>query len=119
MGVASSVSGDEHHKDNQSKINNKATDFNEDPPDSSTTTYDSPSASNGSAHDAASKFIGEKLKELYHKHVVEAEKRYHLHFNICLPTDGEIKDSEFDATLMVLLIGQYSTGKVLYFQMQF
>ena len=59
-----------------------------------------------------SKYIVDKLKELYHNHVVEAEKRYHLHFNFKLPTDGEIKDSEFDATPMVLLIGQYSTGKV-------
>ena len=62
--------------------------------------------------DASSKYIVKRLKELYHDHVVEAEKRYHLHFNFCLPTDGEIKDSEFDATPMVLLIGQYSTGKV-------
>lgn len=64
------------------------------------------------ADDASSKFIVKKLKDLYHDHVVEAEKKYHLHFNFCLPTDGEIKDSEFDATPMVLLIGQYSTGKV-------
>lgn len=61
---------------------------------------------------ASSEYIVKQLKELYHSHVVEAEKRYHLHFNFCLPTDGEIKDSEFDATPMVLLIGQYSTGKV-------
>ncbi|EED91328.1 eh domain-containing protein, partial [Thalassiosira pseudonana CCMP1335] len=58
--------------------------------------------------------IVDKLKELYHNHVVEAEKRYHLHFNFKLPTDGEIKDSEFDATPMVLLIGQYSTGKTTF-----
>ena len=64
------------------------------------------------ADDASSKYIVKKLKELYHDYVVEAEKKYHLHFNFCLPTDGEIKDSEFDATPMVLLIGQYSTGKV-------
>ena len=64
------------------------------------------------ADDESSKFIVKKLKDLYHDHVVEAEKKYHLHFNFCLPTDGEIKDSEFDATPMVLLIGQYSTGKV-------
>ena len=63
-------------------------------------------------NDASYKDIVQKLKALYHDHVVEAEKRYHLHFNFCLPTDGEIKDSEFDATPMVLLIGQYSTGKV-------
>ena len=66
------------------------------------------------AEDASSKYIVERLKELYHNHVLEAEKQYHLHFNFCLPTDGEIKDSEFDAKPMVLLIGQYSTGKVCY-----
>ena len=64
------------------------------------------------ADDASSAYIVKQLKELYKGHVVDAEKNYHLHFNFCLPTDGEIKDSEFDATPMVLLIGQYSTGKV-------
>ena len=64
------------------------------------------------ADDASSAYIVKELKELYKGHVVDAEKNYHLHFNFCLPTDGEIKDSEFDATPMVLLIGQYSTGKV-------
>eukprot|EP00571_Detonula_confervacea_P000662 CAMPEP_0172322696 /NCGR_PEP_ID=MMETSP1058-20130122/46632_1 /TAXON_ID=83371 /ORGANISM="Detonula confervacea, Strain CCMP 353" /LENGTH=641 /DNA_ID=CAMNT_0013038507 /DNA_START=80 /DNA_END=2005 /DNA_ORIENTATION=+ len=66
------------------------------------------------ADDASSKHIVKRLKELYHNHVLEAEKKYHLHFNFCLPTDGEIKDSEFDATPMVLLIGQYSTGKTTF-----
>ncbi|KAL7545618.1 hypothetical protein ACHAWF_008974 [Thalassiosira exigua] len=66
------------------------------------------------ANDASSEYIVKNLKELYHNHVVEAEKQYHLHFNFCLPTDGEIKDSEFDATPMVLLIGQYSTGKTTF-----
>ena len=66
------------------------------------------------ADDASSKYIVRRLKELYHNHVVGAEKDYHLHFNFCLPTDGEIKDSEFDATPMVLLIGQYSTGKTTF-----
>ena len=64
------------------------------------------------ADDASSEYIVKQLKELYQNHVIGAEKNYHLHFNFCLPTDGEIKDSEFDATPMVLLIGQYSTGKV-------
>ena len=64
------------------------------------------------ADDASSVYIVKQLKELYKGHVIGAEKSYHLHFNFCLPTDGEIKDSEFDATPMVLLIGQYSTGKV-------
>ncbi len=64
---------------------------------------------------ASSTFIVKRLKELYQNHVLDAEKRYHLHFNFCLPTDGEIKESEFDAAPMVLLIGQYSTGKVCVF----
>lgn len=69
-------------------------------------------ANDNAAVDASSTFIVKRLKELYQSHVLDAEKRYHLHFNFCLPTDGEIKESEFDATPMVLLIGQYSTGKV-------
>ena len=103
------------------------------------------------ADDAGSKYIVAKLKELYRSHVVDAERRYHLHFNFALPTDGEIKvcvagsarilahahnqqassqhdtkrqplsnlmilsqDSEFDANPLVLLIGQYSTGKTTF-----
>ena len=61
---------------------------------------------------ASSVYIVGRLKELYRDNVAGAEKRYHLHYNFRLPTDGEIKDSEFDAAPMVLLIGQYSTGKV-------
>ncbi len=64
--------------------------------------------------DASAKFIVQRLKELYRNHVVDAEKQYHLHFNFSLPTDGEIKDSEFDAAPIVLLIGQYSTGKTTF-----
>lgn len=64
--------------------------------------------------DASAKYIVQRLKELYKNHVVDAEKQYHLHFNFSLPTDGEIKDSEFDAAPMVLLIGQYSTGKTTF-----
>lgn len=64
------------------------------------------------AHIESSKYIVKQLKELYRNHVVDAEKRYHLHFNFRLPTDGDIRDNEFDAAPMVLLIGQYSTGKV-------
>mmetsp|Transcript_21737 Transcript_21737/g.43515 ORF Transcript_21737/g.43515 Transcript_21737/m.43515 type:complete len:658 (-) Transcript_21737:2328-4301(-) len=67
-----------------------------------------------SADDASAKFIVQRLKELYRNHVVNAEKQYHLHFNFSLPTDGEIKESEFDAAPMVLLIGQYSTGKTTF-----
>ena len=61
---------------------------------------------------ASSVYIVGRLKELYRDNVAGAEKRYHLHYNFRLPTDGEIKDSKFDAAPMVLLIGQYSTGKV-------
>ena len=43
------------------------------------------------ADDAGSKYIVAKLKELYRSHVVDAERRYNLHFNFALPTDGEIK----------------------------
>lgn len=43
------------------------------------------------ADDAGSKYIVAKLKELYRCHVVDAERRYNLHFNFALPTDGEIK----------------------------
>mmetsp|Transcript_8487 Transcript_8487/g.17691 ORF Transcript_8487/g.17691 Transcript_8487/m.17691 type:complete len:617 (+) Transcript_8487:33-1883(+) len=62
----------------------------------------------------SSKYIVKQLKELYRKHVVDAERRYHLHYNFRLPTDGDIRDSEFDAAPMVLLIGQYSTGKTTF-----
>jgi hypothetical protein len=61
---------------------------------------------------ASSVFMVGRLKDLYRDRVADAEKRYHLHYNFRLPTDGEIKDSEFDTAPMVLLIGQYSTGKV-------
>ena len=67
-----------------------------------------------SADDASAKFIVQKLKELYRNHVVNAEKQYHLHFNFSLPTDGEINDSEFESAPLVLLIGQYSTGKTTF-----
>eukprot|EP00804_Cyclotella_cryptica_P011251 CCRYP_007754-RC/>CCRYP_007754-RC protein AED:0.07 eAED:0.07 QI:4475/0.9/1/1/0.5/0.27/11/543/571 len=113
--ASSSVSENDCAKEDvRSSNKDTAADFNKYSPDSNKTTHDSPSAINKSANDASSKFIVKKLKELYHSHVVEAEKRYHLHFNFCLPTDGEIKDSEFDATPMVLLIGQYSTGKTTF-----
>lgn len=83
-------------------------------PNKSKASQESPHAIDNSANDASSKFIVQKLKELYRNHVVDAEKKYHLHFNFCLPTDGEIKDNEFDAAPMVLLIGQYSTGKTTF-----
>jgi GTPase SAR1 family protein len=67
-----------------------------------------------SSSDHSAKYIVRRLKELYRNDVVDAEKQYHLHFNFSLPTDGEIKDAEFDAAPMVLLIGQYSTGKTTF-----
>lgn len=63
---------------------------------------------------SSSRYIVDRLKRMYHDDVVEAERQYHMHFNFCLPTDGEIKDSEFEAKPMVLLIGQYSTGKTTF-----
>ncbi|KAL9188300.1 hypothetical protein ACHAXT_006678 [Thalassiosira profunda] len=68
---------------------------------------------NNDADDEASRYTVGKLKELYH-HVATTETRCHLHHNFNLPTDGEIKDSEFEAAPMVLLIGQYSTGKTTF-----
>jgi hypothetical protein len=97
--------------DVKSKIKTITTDP---PKNKSKIPQESPHAIDNSANDASSKFIVQKLKELYHNHVVDAEKKYHLHFNFCLPTDGEIKDNEFDAAPMVLLIGQYSTGKTTF-----
>jgi GTPase SAR1 family protein len=107
--AASNVSSDDRVGD-MHQIKTITTDF---PPKTSMKTQESPNAINN-ANDASSKFIVKKLKELYHNHVLEAEKRYHLHFNFDLPTDGAINDSEFDASPMVLLIGQYSTGKTTF-----
>lgn len=57
-----------------------------------------------------SNVIVEAIKELYKSKVLPIEKKYNLH-SMCLPTQGPIQDSEFDARPMVLLLGQYSTGK--------
>ena len=96
--------------DVSSKIKTITTDL----PNKAKASQESPHAVDNSANDASSKFIVQKLKELYHNNVVDAEKKYHLHFNFCLPTDGPIKANEFDAAPMVLLIGQYSTGKTTF-----
>lgn len=55
-----------------------------------------------------------KLKTLYGSKVKPLEERYGL-YNFCLPNgNAELNDSEFDAKPMVLLIGQYSTGKTTF-----
>jgi len=50
------------------------------------------------------------VKDIYKARVLPIEKKYQLH-SLCLPTQGPIQDSEFEARPMVLLLGQYSTGK--------
>ena len=60
-----------------------------------------------------SKAIVTAIKELYKTKVLPLEKKYLLH-SLCLPTSGAIQDSEFDARPMVLLLGQYSTGKTTF-----
>jgi len=54
-----------------------------------------------------------QLKELYKQHIKPIEAKYGL-YNFCLPTNAEMHDSEFDAKPMVLLLGQYSTGKTTF-----
>jgi len=63
----------------------------------------------GSASDASKKTITQ-LKNLYKKTIMPIEQKFGL-YKFCLPTDGEIEDAELEAKPMVLLIGQYSTGK--------
>ena len=57
------------------------------------------------------KIIIEELKILYKKQILPIERKYHLN-TFLLPKGGEIHESEFNANPLVLLIGQYSTGKV-------
>ena len=57
--------------------------------------------------------LTQALKEIYKKHVLPIEERFEL-YDFCLPTNAEIQDSEFDAKPMVLLLGQYSTGKTTF-----
>lgn len=57
-----------------------------------------------------SKRIVQAIKGIYKSKILPIEKKYNLH-SLCLPTSGAIQDSEFDARPMVLLLGQYSTGK--------
>lgn len=60
-----------------------------------------------------SQVIVENLKNIYKAKVLPIEKEFNL-YNFCLPTNSEIQDSEFDAKPMVLLLGQYSTGKTTF-----
>jgi len=53
------------------------------------------------------------LKEIYKESVLPIERKFQLD-SFCLPTNGEIQDAEFDARPMVLLMGQYSTGKTTF-----
>lgn len=55
----------------------------------------------------------EKLKNLYKSKVKNIERKYNL-YNFNLPRGGEIQDAEFGSLPMVLLIGQYSTGKTTF-----
>ena len=60
-----------------------------------------------------SKTLIKKLKEIYKNDVLPVEQRFNLS-KFCLPTSEEIQDSEFDAKPMVLMLGQYSTGKTTF-----
>jgi len=61
------------------------------------------------ASDASRKTISQ-LKDIYKKTIKPIEQKFGLS-KFCLPTDGELEDAEIEAKPMVLLIGQYSTGK--------
>jgi len=61
----------------------------------------------------ASRELISKIKDLYRGRVLPIEKKYGL-YDFCLQTDGPIEDAEFDAKPMVLLLGQYSTGKTTF-----
>ena len=112
--VQSTLADDTMGSNSKDEVKSKIKMISTDLPNKSKASQESPHAIDNRANDASSKFIVQKLKELYYNHVVDAEKRYHLHFNFCLPTDGPIKANEFDAAPMVLLIGQYSTGKTTF-----
>mmetsp|Transcript_16194 Transcript_16194/g.23999 ORF Transcript_16194/g.23999 Transcript_16194/m.23999 type:complete len:572 (-) Transcript_16194:214-1929(-) len=61
-----------------------------------------------------SKKITQGLKTLYKAKLKSIESKYELYNIGLLPTNGEILDAEFDAKPMVLLLGQYSTGKTTF-----
>jgi len=67
-----------------------------------------------SSYVETSKTIARELRDIYKKFILPVEQKYHLS-SFLLPKGGEIKDAEFDANPIVLLVGQYSTGKVRYF----
>lgn len=60
---------------------------------------------------AASETIVSRLKELYVKKLLPIERKWGLEA-FCLPNGGEVDAAEFDARPIVLVLGQYSTGKV-------
>jgi len=57
-----------------------------------------------------------QLKVLYKLRVKPLEQEYQLYKFGFLPSNSEITDQEFDSKPMVLLIGQYSTGKTTFIQ---
>jgi len=61
-------------------------------------------------NDMNTKKIMIDLGDIYKSKVLPLERKYHLD-SFCLPTCGEVKDVEFHSKPMVLLLGQYSTGK--------
>mmetsp|Transcript_216 Transcript_216/g.533 ORF Transcript_216/g.533 Transcript_216/m.533 type:complete len:485 (-) Transcript_216:2307-3761(-) len=62
---------------------------------------------------AASNKIISRLKELYVKQLLPIEKKFGLD-SFPLPHGGEIDMEEFDARPLVLVLGQYSTGKTTF-----
>jgi len=66
-----------------------------------------------SSYVETSKTIARELRDIYKKFILPVEQKYHLS-SFLLPKGGEIKDAEFDANPIVLLVGQYSTGKTTF-----
>lgn len=58
----------------------------------------------------ATKKIVPKLQTIYKDKILPLEREYSLH-SFCLPTKHELREAEFEARPMVLLLGPYSTGK--------
>ncbi len=67
---------------------------------------------NSSASDVSKKIITQ-LKSVYKLKVKPIESKFDL-YSFCLPTSAPMQESEFDAKPMVLLVGQYSTGKTTF-----
>ncbi len=65
-----------------------------------------------SASDVSKRIITQ-LKSVYKLKVKPIESKFDL-YSFCLPTNAPMQESEFDAKPMVLLVGQYSTGKTTF-----